>query len=70
MPRSDKGQMKKTRQGVRDLNHIKGKSVGRKLEMPPISQMCNHPPDKRCELHMGAYVEVWCSICDTFLGDY
>lgn len=24
-----------TRQGVRDLNHIKGKSVGRVLQMPP-----------------------------------
>lgn len=34
--------MKTTRQGVRDLSHIKGKSTGKKLEMPPDTFMCNH----------------------------
>ena len=34
-----------TKQGVRDLSHIKGNSIGRRLEMPPDmeSQGCNHP---------------------------
>jgi hypothetical protein len=30
--------MKKTRQGVRDLNHIKAKSVGIRLDMPPVNE--------------------------------
>lgn len=40
---------KMTRQGVRDLNHIKGKSRGVVLEMPPEQLMprsevrCTHP---------------------------
>jgi hypothetical protein len=33
-----------TRQGVRDLNHIKGKSLGIRLLMPPIIEgFCDHP---------------------------
>lgn len=31
-----------TRQGLRDLNSIKGKSVGITLPMPPLSVICNH----------------------------
>lgn len=35
--------MKLTKQGVRDLNHLKGKSVGKKLTMPPRQSLnCNH----------------------------
>jgi hypothetical protein len=33
---------KTTRQGVRDLNHMKSKSVGVKLPMPPLVVMCEH----------------------------
>ena len=31
--------VKKTKQGVRDLNHIKAKSVGIKLEFPPENEV-------------------------------
>lgn len=33
---------KLTKQGVRDLNHLKGPK-GKKLDMPPSHQMCKHP---------------------------
>lgn len=33
---------KLTRQGVRDLSYIKGKSVGRKLELPEEVNECKH----------------------------
>ena len=33
-----------TRQGVRDLNHIQGKSLGIRLAIPPQdADMCDHP---------------------------
>ncbi len=35
--------MKTTKQGVRDLSDIGSKkTVGRKLEAPPVKVMCNH----------------------------
>lgn len=34
--------VKKTKQGVRDLNHLPGKSTGKKLEPPPIVIACKH----------------------------
>ncbi len=34
--------VKLTKQGVRDLNHLKGLSVGRKLEEPPVPVACKH----------------------------
>ncbi len=44
--------MKKTRQGVRDLNHIHGKSKGRKVEMPEtFGEACSHPRDKQMTEH-------------------
>lgn len=50
-------QVKYTKQGVRDLSHIKAKSVGRKLEMPPVTQMCDHPADSvRETVSLGEYV--------------
>lgn len=36
-----KGSCGTTRQGVRDLSHLKGKSVGRKVELPPDT-ICDH----------------------------
>lgn len=39
-------QTKFTRQGVRDLNHIKGASKGVRLTMPPQDSMaCTHPDE-------------------------
>lgn len=35
--------MKFTKQGVRDLNTLPGKSAGKKLEAPPKHQLCQHP---------------------------
>ena len=36
--------IKYTKQGVRDLNHLKGKSVGIRLAIPPQdNMMCEHP---------------------------
>lgn len=34
-----------TKQGVRDLSHLKGKSVGRVVELPPDTTLsCKHRP--------------------------
>jgi hypothetical protein len=54
--------MKLTRQGVRDLSHIKGKSVGRKLELPPEQDTCKH-------LHVCEYGSGWirCEDCNMTL---
>ena len=42
--------MKKTKQGVPDLNHLSSKSAGRKLPEVPIAAMeglpCRHPSNK------------------------
>ncbi len=35
--------MKKTKQGVRDLNSLPSTPAGRRLEDPPIVIMCKHP---------------------------
>jgi len=36
--------VKMTRQGVRDLNHLKGRSLGIRLSAPPQDAMtCQHP---------------------------
>ena len=35
--------MKLTKQGVRNLDTLAGKGVGRKLDMPPVNQLCSHP---------------------------
>lgn len=53
--------MKKTKQGVRDLSHLKGKSVGIKLEMPPSEQMCDH----RRRSPQDTYGTVRCLDCPT-----
>jgi hypothetical protein len=38
--------VKMTRQGVRDLNHLQGKSVGIRLPIPPQDAMiCSHPTE-------------------------
>lgn len=50
---------KLTRQGVRDLNHIKGNSRGKKLEMPPQEFMCKHPKIRSID---NGYFEV-CDDC-------
>jgi hypothetical protein len=40
-----------TRQGVRDLSSLKGKSPGRKVNMNdyPVQQICSHPMSKRID---------------------
>lgn len=48
-----------TKQGVRDLNHLKGKSVGKKLPMPPAHQMCKHPYSFRHEDQMSGIITCW-----------
>lgn len=44
--RKNKGGKGFNKQGIRSLDHIKGKSVGIRLEEPPISEGCPHPPDR------------------------
>ena len=47
----------KTRQGVRDLSSIKGKSAGRKINMAeyPVQQICSHPANKRVDDELGYF---------------
>lgn len=53
-----------TRQGVRDLSNIKGKSVGIRLSMPPTEGMqCEHPQDKLRYDHMSGCTH--CGHCRT-----
>lgn len=51
--------MKLTKQGVRDLDDIPGKSQGKKLEEPPKGQFCKHPR-RRSNSLTG---EEWCLDC-------
>lgn len=36
-----------TKQGVRDLNHLPAKQVGRKFTLPPEQVDCKHPKEKQ-----------------------
>ncbi len=58
--------MKKTKQGVRDLNYLKGKSVGRKLDpLPEEMNACSH---KRV---YDAYFEIEkCLVCGAILKEF
>lgn len=48
-----------TKQGVRDLNHLKGKSTGVKLPEPPITISCMH------RNHKTVYENGWYGeVCD------
>ncbi len=49
--------MKKTRQGVRDLNSLPAKSAGRKLEDPPIVIMCKHVRQRPAKYTGGSICE-------------
>lgn len=44
---------KLTKQGVRDLNHLPGKTVGEKLEVPPIVIDCKCPSNRRVQIFSG-----------------
>lgn len=39
--------MKKTRQGVRDLSHIKAPSKGKRLDPVPLMAVCDHNEVRR-----------------------
>jgi len=55
--------MKLTRQGVRDLSHIKGKSVGKKLDLPPDDHMnCEHTHTRTMEHALAGRLTV-CTRC-------
>jgi hypothetical protein len=55
-----------TKQGVRDLNHLKGKSRGIRLEEPPIVIMCKHR--HKVEKNFGGHLEVHCAECNEQLS--
>lgn len=59
---------KLTKQGVRDLNHIKGKSVEMKLEEPPIPVDCKHRNKREVTIYSIAYVI--CNDCDETLYEW
>jgi hypothetical protein len=52
-----------TRQGVPDLNHLKGKSRGIRLELPPDmrTQVCEHPIGSVHEV--GSDGDTQCALC-------
>lgn len=53
--------MKLTKQGVRDLNTLPGKSAGKKLTNPPSHQMCQHPASSIQEDFLSGVTT--CKIC-------
>ena len=56
-----------TKQGVRDLNHLQGKSVGRKLEpMPEVGMQCTHKR-RRTDPLSG---ETYCLDCPNHVIDW
>ena len=59
---------KLTKQGVRDLNHLKGKPRGKVLEAPPSQAVqCPHrAPRVRYELGVNW---VYCDDCQTYVGE-
>lgn len=53
--------MKLTKQGVRDLNTLPGKSKGRRLDdVPKEAKTCRHPSDSRRIMHNG---DSYCESC-------
>jgi len=54
--------VKLTNQGVRDLDSLPGKSLGKKYEMPPVSVDCKHPPE-RIKKHRASGNSV-CTVCN------
>lgn len=59
---------KLTRQGVRDLDHLKGKPRGKVLEHPPPEAIvCKHRT-KRIR-YLEGMNWVWCEDCRNFVGD-
>ena len=49
-----RGGFQKNRQGIRTLDHIKGPSVGRKLDLPPEKLLCNHKNTIKTNSHNGS----------------
>jgi hypothetical protein len=60
---------KLTRQGVRNLDHIKGPSTGRRLPLPPdTTKVCLHPRNAlRQSMETGLSI---CGRCGQVLDDY
>lgn len=58
---------KLTKQGVRDLDHIKAPPGGRRLEAPPMVIDCKHK-DVR-EIEEWYFVVRVCNTCGKHLGD-
>lgn len=57
-----------TRQGVLDLSHLKGKSVGRRLEMPPKApNQCKHSKTRKDE-YSGDSTCLECGTTWNYLG--
>jgi hypothetical protein len=58
---------KLTKQGVRDLNDLPGKSKGVRLDEPPVPVACKHR-NKR-ERWVWAMRWLYCDDCRTFIGE-
>lgn len=55
-----------TKQGLKNLNFIKGKSVGRVLEMPPdFNRGCIHPSNA---IYIDKDGDAQCKLCKQFIS--
>lgn len=59
---------KLTKQGVRDLSHLKGKSVGRRLEAPPVPVACRHKNTRVLDSYGVSFLI--CEDCDETISEW